>query len=263
MLKSPATLTALLALTSGTASSQALFGTQYTVFDEARPGDLALLDIDQDGDLDLAVCTSPWDMYTVENLGNGQFGAPTVLERINVFQDPRGIEIADLDGDGLDDIACAANSSARVSWWRSNGDGTFSIERRFGTLNRPLDVATGDVDLDGDIDVVVSSTTVNTFRFFENEGGGTFSTGADPPGINGSVYGIALGLIDGDSFPDLISCTNRSPGVYWSRGNGDGTFEMPQPVSGATGDASQPVIADLNGDGWNDVVATFFTAQSV
>lgn len=263
MFKHIATTAAAVALTSTSAMSQALFGTQYTVFDGELTGDLTLLDMEQDGDLDIAVCTSPWLIHTLENLGNGQFGPPSPLELINVFQDSRGIQTADLDGDGRDDIVCASTSSERASWWRSQGDGTFSIEQRLGSVPRPLDVATGDVDLDGDIDVVVSSRIVGTYRLYENLGGGTFVDGVAPPGISNSVYGVTLGLVDGDSFPDLVSCTDRSPGVFWARGNGDGTFQAQQPLGSGNRDGARAAIVDLNGDGWNDIVATFFTGDPV
>lgn len=265
MLKLATKLVPIAALAfAGPALAQTQFGSQYTILSGFQMGDIELLDMDQDGDLDVAVCTSPWLIYTLENLGNGQFGPPASLSILNIFQGSRGIQAADLDGDGRDDIVCAAHTSAVVSWWRSQGDGTFSMERRLdSSFNRPTDIATGDIDADGDMDVLCSTQSERVVRFYENLGGGNFAPGVESQGYPGGVFGLTVGLIDSDAFLDVVACSTTNPEVFWARGNGDGTFSTPQSVAQTSGEGARPVVVDVDADGLNDIIATFVTGDSV
>lgn len=257
-------ITAALALLGPAPLAQTDFNTQFTAVAGIEAFDLAFLDMDQDGDLDVAFPEGPDSILTALNLGNGQFAPTQELTFIGIFNQPQAIQAADLDGDGLEDVLCAANFGSKVSWWRSLGDGTFETEQRIGDgLNRTTNVVAADMDLDGDLDVLSTTLSERKLRFFENLGGGNFAPPSDTNGFPGSMFGISVGDLDGDSLPDVAVTAGNNPQVVWSRGNGDGTFTPPVPVFPVGGQAARLAIADMDGDGRNDIVATFFSGSSV
>lgn len=85
-----------------------------------------------------------------------------------------GLEIADIDGDGLLDIVALATSPAQFVWFRNPSWEKYSI-----TSNSSADIAAAaqDIDGDGDIDLVLASefnlgasTEGGLLQWFENPG---------------------------------------------------------------------------------------------
>ena len=149
-------------------------------YDESR--DLAVGDLDGDGDLDLAVSHADalfdryygWKVYATEvhvllNDGEGSFnlryriGLPYGGGEYDVPM-PLGLELIDLDGDSDEDIAVVANepnysSSIEVLLIENRDFGnSFNIHDRlvFGESRMRAAITAGDFDMDGDIDLVAS-----------------------------------------------------------------------------------------------------------
>ena len=93
--------------------------------DFGAPGDLKAVDVNRDGDLDIAVLDAN-RVFLLENLGEGGFGAP--LE-VPVSAGLRAFATADFDGDGDDDFVCGGEGLLQVENLSSpfsrdaNGDG--------------------------------------------------------------------------------------------------------------------------------------------
>ena len=88
-----------------------------------------------------------------------------------------GLEIADIDGDGLLDIVALATNPAQFVWYRNP-----SWEKHLITANSRGDIAAAaqDIDGDGDIDLVLASefnlaesTQGGLLQWFENPGNPT------------------------------------------------------------------------------------------
>ncbi|MEZ4797745.1 MAG: T9SS type A sorting domain-containing protein [Flavobacteriaceae bacterium] len=80
-----------------------------------------------------------------------------------------------------------------------------------------------------------------------------------PSGGGNAPYNIASGLIDNDAFPDIVVSTTLGNSVYWLKNDGLGTFTVQStPISSTLNSAGGVAIADLNGDGFNDVVTTSY-----
>ncbi|SDS46625.1 Por secretion system C-terminal sorting domain-containing protein [Formosa sp. Hel1_31_208] len=75
------------------------------------------------------------------------------------------------------------------------------------------------------------------------------------PGGN-APYNIASGLIDDDSYPDIVVSTTLGDTVYWLRNDGTGNFTLQPTPIGILDSAGGVAIADINGNGFNDVVST-------
>jgi hypothetical protein len=98
----------------------------------------------------------------------------------------------------------------------------------------------------------VSAQAANTFQF---AGAVAYPTGKAPESV-------AVGDLNGDKHPDLVTANAGQNGVFVSINKGDGTFAAP--VEYATGEAPVAVaVADLNGDGKLDIVTADSGSNSV
>src|SRR6266478_19222 len=75
---------------------------------------------------------------------------------------PWSVTIADLNGDGKQDLAVANNGSNSVSALLGNGDGTFQAAQNFAAGLNPASVAAGDFNGDGKLDLAVSDGGAST-----------------------------------------------------------------------------------------------------
>lgn len=161
---------------------------------------------------------------------------------------------ADLNGDGRADLALNTGDGTPdqlVVLYQGAG-GAFERAVHFDTdagasRGRVRNVLTGDVNADGRVDVVLHlDRGLNVFL----QRNGTFADRAfqamDLPGLT------QLADLDGDGVADLALAGG---GISVRRGLGDGTFGAPVVVDVALMAVSELVIADVTGDGRNDLVA--------
>src|SRR5262249_22957826 len=207
--------------------------------------------------------------------GDGSFQPPLTLPAGNR---PRQVVVADLNGDGIPDLAvldqgAAPTFAATISVLLGNGDGTFQPARTVlfhpGAEGFPADLTAGDFNGDGQLDVAVSETVLgggaspNEIDVLPGNADGTFGPSvATALPLNANPRGLAVGDFNGDGQLDLAVAGFMDPldGVYVLRGAGDGRFSSLQFI--ATGRGSRGVaVADFNGDGVPDLaVANAFSA---
>lgn len=86
------------------------------------------------------------------NEGEGVFAAPTFFE---VGDNPRHLDVGDINGDGHVDVVAANSESGTASISLGNGDGTFERDVMFG--NDPGRLMLSDMDGDGQQDIVMTA----------------------------------------------------------------------------------------------------------
>lgn len=77
-----------------------------------------------------------------------------------------------------------------------------------------------------------------------------------------AVDHLALADVDDDGHPDVVATSPSRPGLWLLLGRGNGTFQAPQAIGQATGQAMDPAgdavqalrVVDLDGDGHRDVL---------
>jgi hypothetical protein len=247
-----------------------------TVFEgTARNGSIAVGDLDNDGDIDLASPQFTPQIAVYLNQGNGTFGPARILP---VAEFPGMIAIADLTGDGVLDMATVHNgaygSSKRISVLRGLGGARFAAYQAYVVGQGPIGIVATDLDEDGDLDLVTSNNGGDDISNFAdesttvllNDGTGAFASITSYAGeaVNNylSEWAVAASDIDGDGHLDVVvsNVMGNNAGVYYGRG--DGTLEPQQVRYGLQNGAQTLSVADFNGDARPDIVASGYL-QSV
>lgn len=178
------------------------------------PMGVASGDFDRDGRRDIAVAVSgllyegatPGAVRILRGLGGGAFSSPmTVAE--TVFS--AALTVADLDGDGTDDIVVADAGSYTATpppgglyTLLNDGTGSFTQSPRLEAGLGPFDIQVADLTGDGEADLV-ASVNAGYLSILPGLGGGAFG-----PAISFGLFGAPIALLagdfDGDGFHDLL-----------------------------------------------------------
>ncbi|MFC2030577.1 FG-GAP-like repeat-containing protein [Chloroflexota bacterium] len=178
-------------------------------FPDTDSFDLALGDLDGDGDLDAFVANNGGANSVWLNDGMGVFGSGQTPGDA----DSLGVALGDLDGDGDLDAFVANSGPNRV--WFNDGDGGFTSGQALEDATS-RGVALGDVDGDGDLDAFVANSGPN--QVWLNDGDGHFGSGQ---ALGSAIsLAVALGDLDGDGDLDAFVANNVANKVWLNSGSG-------------------------------------------
>ena len=117
------------------------------------------------------------DMISIHyNTGNiyNWFGNFTVKEDTNTGDEPRNIHLADIDGDGDQDVISANYLSNQISYY-PNGGGASVVRLTSSSQTRgPRNVRTGDINGDGRLDLISVSVLDGKVAWYNGTGNGRF-----------------------------------------------------------------------------------------
>lgn len=208
-----------------------------------------LRDVDGDGDLDLAVLAGP--LVLTYNDGQGRFvSAPLrpVPERTDPLGGPVCVVAADLDGDGLPDLATANRADNSVSILRNQGGRSFAPPTSIRVADAPSWIAAADVDGDGRIDLAVTSYA-NQLTLLHNNGSGQFAVASTLPVQYPSR--VEFARLHSDANPGLVVASGQLLDVFRNAGNG----QLAQaPAVDLHRFITALAVADFDRDGKDEVV---------
>ncbi len=234
-----------------------------TTFDYASTTALAILDLDNDLDLDIVACgDSPEEYFMLlDEDGQGNFVFDQVLNMSpNGLNNNDKIKMADMDGDGHADVVVLSDEPYPLCWLRYNTDLELyekpilidAIPYSFQSYRMII----FDVNNDGRNDIIINDLGADVILSLINDGVGNFS-------IEASV-GTALASpkfntadLDNDGYLDIISYdeSSGSNGIYWYRNLGTATGEFAAAELIYSDNAFRFIeIVDFDNDGLLDII---------
>lgn len=202
--------------------------------------DVALGDIDNDGDLDAYVCNFP----LANKVWLNTFGTFADSGQSLGSAKSRAVNLVDIDNDG-DLDAYVANDGQPNKVWVNDGTGVFTDNGLGYATADSYAIAFGDVDLDGDQDVFVANTSGQVNKVWLNSPG-TFARKGQSIG-NALSYGVDLGDLDGDGDLDAFVANNGLNAV-WLNADGAATFTATTQTSFFATTSMAVSLGDLDGD---------------
>ena len=174
-------------------------------------------DINNDGEMDIVVSSqgSSQDIIWYENDGSENFSSNA--HTIDSAYYGQYNELVDLDGDGDLDLIVASYVDDLLSWYRNNGNETFTnmgnIDSGATDLNAANNPHAADLDNDGDIDIVVSAWDANKFIWYSNDGSENFTQHILKTSTDARESYIID--VDSDGYTDILHADLAGGKIYW------------------------------------------------
>ncbi|MCB0220014.1 MAG: VCBS repeat-containing protein [Chrysiogenetes bacterium] len=176
------------------------------------------IDVDRDGDLDLAVAASGLDdfVYFI-NDGSGSFGMAQNLPRtlLDPFDGPASIAAADFDNDGYVDLVGRTLGGVHMPLWQNGGAGFFEPELLLLQNANSVEISLADLDRDGMTDLLYLDAGHARWANMPNE----------LAEVGTALSHVEAGDLDGDGDLDLAVSEAATGRVLWIENVG-GVFSV-------------------------------------
>jgi Concanavalin A-like lectin/glucanases superfamily/FG-GAP-like repeat len=225
------------------------------------PSPVITADVNKDGKTDLiSVNGLDSSLSVLTNNGSGGF---VLAGTYHVSNPPTSVVAADVNGDGNVDLISAnwggggsGGVGTTLTVLTNNGTGGFAVASSPIVDNLPFSVTAADVNGNGKIDLICASWGNNILSVLTNNGSGGFVLSCTNV-VGNEPRSVIAADVNGDGKVDLI-CANTGNGsgntltVLTNNGNGRFTLSS-SPVVGRG--AIAVAAADVNGDGWVDLIS--------
>lgn len=242
-------------------------------------GDMEIVDIDQDGDLDIFHTGVYWPgtMYSYLFMNDGQGAFSLESQEGLVAMCEGDISFEDLNGDGTPDLLFTGMSQRLTEedttvfmvpkYYFNDGDGFFTEELNHQLPNAMYScIGVVDIDLDNDNDLVLLSEEDGYQRqafLFLNNGSGAFEESIELPVSIPELAHFEFGDIDNDGRTDMVLMGGHDIGTTDEKvvkiliNNGDYQFEVKSDHGIKSSYNPQFKLLDIDNNGTLDLVLPF------
>jgi hypothetical protein len=230
------------------------------------------VDINHDSHLDL-IAGGNGTLYVYLGDGHGNF-TPQSFTNQGPSDAFFSVVAGDFNNDSKIDFVATAFNSNNLRYFAGNGDGSFAAPSVLTShFSNPRFLTSADFNGDGKRDLLLGFPDIASI--FLGNGDGTFQLNNNPflptplpinplPTTAGAPA-IAAADMDGDGKIDAIAADSASNSMNVFLNDGSGTFPQSVPDFTASVPAAynQLQVADLNGDGLPDIIATNYVTQNI
>jgi len=217
----------------------------------------AVGDLNGDGYPDIAVANRGMASYVCLNDGKLHFACRALEDSPSAAT----VAIADVSGDGANDVIYACRDSCQSLVYFNDGKGNFMRKAPWGPRDSSIRaMAVADFDGDGHLDIAACPENLGCFVYF-NDGKGHFGGGIRFQTPEALPYSMIAADLNGDHRSDILVGYVNAPGVIYFN-DGTGKKYQRAPFGDGQGTIYGMAAGDLNSDGWPDVVVARSGAPS-
>lgn len=228
------------------------------------PTGLVTGDFDEDGRIDVLTANHE-TRYVTLLFGDGKGGLearPGSRIEVEVSPHTHAVAAGDVNEDGHLDFLVDDRGAHAVKLFPGRGDGSFGSPHPVEVGGDPYrGMFLGDLDGDGHLDLATPNP--REVAVFLGDGEGGFQSAPGAPHPVPAPFSITVADVNGDGIPDLAASPGEgSTELTVLPGRGDGGFRDALSI-GTAGGAGSVAAADLDGDGFDDLVVTAYVADRV
>jgi len=215
---------------------------------------------DMDGDDDDDIITATYGGSTIKYYRNSNNGSSWSENTLMSFTNPRFILAEDLNDDNRTDIVVGGGSGVYefAVLYQGSSDTSYTKYTITQAIINPFAFTPLDSDLDGDLDFMVAGTSGSQLVLINTTSKTTPSHQViwlEDGGVK-DIRGLDQADMDGDGDLDVVFCAYGTGWIGWMENDGT-PFNGAGPLHriGSIGNPIEIMVADVNGDDKNDIVA--------
>jgi FG-GAP-like repeat/FG-GAP repeat len=183
---------------------------------------------------------------------------------ISVAGGPTNVAVGDINKDGNPDLVVTSEQARTITVMLGAGgsDARFRTANAVTVSEGPGEMVLSDLNGDANLDVACVSHDSYNVTILLGDGKGSLAIARNSPivmkaGQHPHTHGLAVGDLNSDGKPDLVTANNADNDLSVVFGDGRGNFSQAPGSPFAVGPSPYPLaLGDVNNDGHPDLVAT-------